>query len=192
MLANLGKMDPMDRAEMRTMLERNHEAAYGWALHCSRGDREEAADLLHTVYVQLLEKPEGFQQRSTFKTWLFAVIRKNALKRRGRLWAMRARLRDLVLGPRQASSQEKRVFDGELRRAIQRLLERISERQREVLRLVFYHDLTVEQAAEVMGVSVGSARTHYQRGKQSLYEAIQESGLRHEFIGEGIGDKAAV
>ncbi len=47
-------------------------------------------------------------------------------------------------------------------------LSRLPARQRQVLHLVFYEELTVEQAAPVLGVSVGTARTHFDRGKRKL------------------------
>jgi DNA-directed RNA polymerase specialized sigma24 family protein len=44
---------------------------------------------------------------------------------------------------------------------------------------VFQEDLTVEAAAGVMGVSVGSARTHYARGKARVRELLKSGGA-HE------------
>ena len=50
----------------------------------------------------------------------------------------------------------------------------LSRRQRQVLELVFYHDLSVRQAAGVLGVGLGTARVHYERGKKALSEALRE------------------
>ena len=56
---------------------------------------------------------------------------------------------------------------------IETALQRLTARQRESLHLVFYQGMTLEQATEVMGISIGSARTHYERGKAKLRQSLR-------------------
>jgi len=163
------------------MLEQTHLDAFGWALHCCGGRREEASDLLHSVYVRVLQQKASFDGRSSFKTWLFAVIRKSAWKRKLTGWRMVQRFTELITDvPHSGAGPDSAVLRSEIRSRIERLLGTLSARQQQVLRLVFYHGLTIEESARVLGIGLGSARTHYERGKHRLSEALEREGLSHE------------
>jgi len=152
-------------------LERLHPASFGWALACCGRNRHEAEDVLQTAYLKVLEGRARFEGRSSMKTWLFAVIRRTAAERRRR-HIVRALASDFWRerepAPEPALSPERALQQAETARGLVRALAALPRRQREVLHLVFYEDLTVEQAAEVLEVTVGTARTHYQRGKERL------------------------
>jgi RNA polymerase sigma-70 factor (ECF subfamily) len=137
-----------------------------------------AEDILHTAYVKILEGKATFGERSSFKTWLFAVIRRTACGSRTRLFNRLETLTSRFWGPASTEGDaEKSLYESEIQKYMRSMLEKLSERQREVLQLVFYHELTIEDSARVMGVSVGSARTHYQRAKDRLRSQIEEAGI---------------
>ena len=164
--------------DIEAELAAHHAGAYGWALSCCRSDREAALDVLQTAYLQVLDGRARFAGRSSFRTWLFAVIRRTAAGER-----RRAALRRLVplqlLGAGEEPCDGTQGPDAALIESdsMQRLtvaLARLSARQREVLHLVFYQELTIEEAADVIGVSLGTARTHYERGKAALRRELSE------------------
>jgi RNA polymerase sigma-70 factor (ECF subfamily) len=158
-----------DRAAMEEALEALHPAAHAWALACCRWDRSEAEDVLQTSYLKLLDGRAAFAGGSSLRTFLFAVIRHTAVDRRRRRWVMTLGLSALLEAGEPTESPP-----DDSGAAVRRALSRLSQRQREVLELVFFHGNTVEEAAAVMGVSVGSARTHYHRGKSRLAEELDE------------------
>ena len=159
-----------DSEDLLDRLQEVHLSAFTWSLHCCAGRRAEAEDVLQTVYLKLLTGSARFDGRSTFKTWVFAVIRSTA-RDTHRTIGRRLRLLSTWLTTRTAAQEAagpRIAYENELRESVTRLLSALSSRQREVLQLVFYHDLTLEQAAQVSGISVGSARVHYERGKENL------------------------
>jgi RNA polymerase sigma-70 factor (ECF subfamily) len=164
----------MTHSELREQLEKGHVAAFGWALACCKGNRDEAEDVLHDSYLAVLEGKARFDARSSFQTWLFGVIRLTAASARRKAW-----LRGLILERQngvhnpEAAVQPDSGLDATSRgEHLRSLLHSLSERQRQVLHLVFYQELSIEEAASAMGVSLGSARTHYARGKTNLEKLL--------------------
>jgi RNA polymerase sigma factor (sigma-70 family) len=160
----------MVRAELERDIEELHPASYSWALGCCRRNRDDAEEVLQNVYVMVLEGRARFDGRSSLKTWLFAVIRRASLAHFRSRWLREARLIKWF-----GANEEPQTGDGsgelEASQTAAQLLAALSQlprRQREVVELVFYHDMTVDQAAVVMGVGAGSARVHYDRAKKRL------------------------
>ena len=158
----------MDRAAMECELERLHAASFGWALGCCGRNRDDAEEVLQTVYVKVLEGKARFDGRSSLKTWLFAVIRRTAMAQRRTRW-----IRSLALLRMPPPEPVVQQHSDETRRLVD-ALRCLARRQREVLELVFYHDMTIEEAGQALRISIGSARVHYTRGKKRLEALLSD------------------
>lgn len=162
----------MNRDDLEAELARLHPDAFAWAMRCLSGDRDEAEDALHAAYERILAGRAGFDGRSSFRTWLFGVVRRTALEERRRGWLRLSRLRRWfdrgADGADHPADAGRALAERETSARLHQALARLSARQRAVLHLVFYQELTVEEAARVLGARVGTTRTHYERGKARL------------------------
>lgn len=156
--------------DWKDQLKEIHDESYSWSLFCCNKDEEMAKDTLQTVYLKVYEGKARFLRKSTLKSWLFSVIRNTAidlLKRNGR-------------GHVELSSDHNQIADEhppadfERERLLKKILNGLSDQQHAVLTLAFYHDLTLEEVAEALGISIGSARTHYERGKENFRKYLAE------------------
>jgi RNA polymerase sigma factor (sigma-70 family) len=174
----------MEISELKAELEKLHQASYGWALNCCRRDPSEAEEVLQMVYLKILQGKAVYRSESKLQTWLFAVIRKTAVSERRR-HLLRALKAIAVKQAETAGPQIEVVLEqSETQRRFQEALAQLPARQRETLHLVFYQDLSLSEAAEVMNISLGSTRRHYERGKKRLREALDREGVNY-----GIGWK---
>jgi RNA polymerase sigma factor (sigma-70 family) len=174
----------MDDVELKRELERAHADCFGWAMACCGRDRDDAEEVLQTVYLTVLDGRARYEGRSSFRTWLFGVIRLTAASERRKAWlrglllereAGRGKREAGILAPDSFAAPDAEVEHESRRDGLRHALGQLAARQREVLQLVFYYDLTVDEAATVMGVGVGSARTHYARGKARLATLLGNS-----------------
>ena len=155
-------------------LEAMHSQVYGWALSRCGFDHTAAEDLMQQAYVELLSGSARFNKKSTLRTFVFAVVQ-NLARNRFRLLATRLRLlrqhAELAIEATvDAPAIEK--DDG-----VWSAVRALPARQRDIIELVFCRDLTIEEAAQVMGVTTGTGRVHYDRAKKALRAKLEDSLL---------------
>lgn len=156
----------MNRSQLETFLHEYHREAFLWARQCCGFDGELAKDVIQQVYLKVLEGKAQLKVEDHPKTWLFSVIRFTAmdeLRRKGK-WVTVEIEEEMAWEslPTETESHEE-------------LIQRLPKMQQEVLLMVFYHEMTLEEAAKVLQLHIGTVRTHYDRGKKKLKEWIEKT-----------------
>jgi RNA polymerase sigma-70 factor (ECF subfamily) len=162
-------------------LQMHHADNYGWALACCAWHRDSAEDVLQEAYLRVVEGRARYGGKAALRTWFFSVIKHVAAemqrrqKRQGllalRVWGSAG------VGAADAPHSDPEALsagleDAQIGAELRTALLQLTQRQRDMLHLVFYSELTVEEAATALGIGVGSARTHYHRGKARLGELL--------------------
>ena len=153
----------------RTALEALHGQLFGWALSRCDFERAVAEDLMQQAYVEVLSGRARCDNQSALKTFLFGVVQNLA---RSRFRRLSTRLRLLGrYGPHEVPASP----DPGMARENQLVWDAVAAlpaRQRDITELVFCREMTIEQAATVMGVTLGTARVHYARAKKALATSL--------------------
>jgi RNA polymerase sigma factor (sigma-70 family) len=169
----------MNPSVSRAHLAGLHEQTYRWALFCCGFDPDYASEVVQTVYVEILSGRAQFHGHSTLKTWIFAVVKHTARRLHARLESGERLKRRLAAAVEPDAAEliddviQRDADQAETKRLVQQALERLPARQRAVIELIYYHDTTMVEAADILGISAGSAAQHLHRGKRTLARALQ-------------------
>jgi len=164
--------------DLAQSLEPLHQDACGWARYCCDGNLVDPGDVLQTAYLKVMQGKARPRGDASLKTWWFGVIRlttKEEQRRHRFRESLAGKLLRLAAAGEGGHPAVSRIELDESSRELKAALTQLPTRQSEVLHLVFYQDLSISEAAGIMGISLGSARTHYERGKARLRELLSHS-----------------
>ena len=158
---------------MAVLLDRHFDYVHAICLRMLR-DPVAAEDARQEVLFRAASRIRSFDQRSSFRTWIFAIARNVVLNE------IRARERTPV--PTAAIETAADVAGHEqavnTRLDVDVALARLSAARREVIVLRYLCDLPYQEIAEVLGIPVNTVRTRLRRGLGDLRVIIgNSSGL---------------
>jgi RNA polymerase sigma-70 factor (ECF subfamily) len=138
-------------------------------------DRGLAEELLQDTLVAVWKSAGSFEGRSSVSTWLLGIARRqahNTLRQRGLPTADDSVLAEL---PAPDSDPETIVLAGHAQEELLAAFDRLPPVHREVLVLVFVHQLSYQQVAEVLAVPVGTVKSRLSNARRAL-RALLDSG----------------
>ncbi|MFI9156415.1 RNA polymerase sigma factor SigM [Kitasatospora aureofaciens] len=159
------------------LVNRHRDRLWAVALR-TLGDREEAADALQDALVSAFRAAPGFQGRSAVTTWLHRIVvnacldraRRSATRRTTPLDDDPQRLDSLVGTAEPADSP---VVRAEVHRELTAALAELPVEQRAALVLVDMQGYPVAEAAELLGVPVGTVKSRCARGRARLLPLVR-------------------
>ena len=164
------------------LLLRFQQPVYALALRLL-DDPAEACDVVQEVFLKVFRNIGNFRGQSTLKTWIYRITVNEA--HNARRWFFRHRRREVELdnNPDEARNWKEMVpdrsrspfdaaFDREQHVMLEAALDRINPIFREAVVLRDITDLSYEEIAEVLGVSLGTVKSRILRGREALREEL--------------------
>ncbi|MFI5317186.1 MAG: RNA polymerase sigma factor [Myxococcota bacterium] len=165
----------MRAEEFARFAEARRERALRLAFRLLAGDEAAAEDVVQNAFFRAHRALAGFRGEASLDTWFYRILVREV--QRQRRWQGLRRL--FAADPEEAQRvvEARPQRDPALRRRIARALERLSAGQREAFVLIHLEELTVAEAAEVLGKAVGTVKSHLHRALAGLRRELADLRL---------------
>jgi len=133
-----------------------------------------AEDLLSEVFLEVWRQADRFEGRSSVPTWLMSIARFKALS------ALRRRVdleltEEIELGIADPADDPETALQVKLRgMLLRRALNRLSSQHREIIDLVYYHEKSIAECVEILGIPTATVKTRMFYARKKLAELLKD------------------
>jgi RNA polymerase sigma-70 factor, ECF subfamily len=172
----IGRIAKGDRLAMQVLFARHHVRVYRFVLRLVRNESA-AEDLISEVFLDVWRQAGSFEGRSAVSTWLLAIARYKALS------ALR-RQPEEELDENIAEAIEDHSDDPEVAvqkkdtsQILRKCLTSLSAEHREIIDLVYYHEKSIEEVAQIVGIPENTVKTRMFYARKKLAELLKAAGV---------------
>jgi RNA polymerase sigma-70 factor, ECF subfamily len=167
-----------DKRAMQVLFARHNVRVYRFVARMV-GDCAVAEDVVGDVFLDVWRKAGRFEGRSQVSTWLLAIARYKALSQ------LRNRTNDhLDEAAAEAivdTADDPEVVLQKKDRAVllRKCMTQLSPAHREIIDLVYYHEKSMEECAEILQIPEATVRTRMFYARKRLAELLKTEGIEH-------------
>ena len=165
-----------DKRAMQVLYGRHNVRVYRFIVRLT-GNTTLAEDLVSEVFLDVWRQADGFEAKCQVSTWLLAIARYKALS------ALRRRsedqLDDVMAETIEdtADDPETVVYNKDRSTLVHKCLAQLTPAHREVIDLVYYHEKSVDEVAQIVGVPAATVKTRMFYARNKMADLLKQSGV---------------
>ena len=171
-----------DTRAFASLVERHMRRTYYAALGLV-GSEEDAMDLSQEAFARAFRARRSLDPDRPFYAWLYTILRnlcfnfqRDRRARRQKLDAASDWLADDAAARATEQSPEQQALLSETRCQLMRALEKLPDREREILVLKEFEELRYREIAELLGIPIGTVMSRLYSARKKLAQAWEEGG----------------
>jgi RNA polymerase sigma-70 factor, ECF subfamily len=174
--ALMARLAAGDRQAMNALFARHRLGTYRFLLRLV-GNAAAAEDLVSEVFIELWRHAASFQGRARLLTFILTIARNKAVSfLRGRMDQPLDEATATAI-PDHASTAEERLEASQRGALLRRCLTELSASHREIIDLIYYHERSVEEAANILGVPAATVKTRMFYARKHLAACLRAAGV---------------
>jgi RNA polymerase sigma-70 factor (ECF subfamily) len=165
-----------DKFSMRALFARHNVRVYRFVLRLVN-DEALAEDLVNEVFVDVWKNAGKFEGNSQLSTWILAIARFKALSSLHRRKDAALDEVEAAAIPDPADNPEISLQKKDRVAILRECMSHLSRDHREIIDLVYYHEKSVEEVAEIVGVPKNTVKTRMFYARKRMSELLAQAGI---------------
>ena len=161
------------------------DSLFNYGLHFSR-DKDLIKDCIHDLFLDLYNYRERLSGTNNIHFYLFRSLRRLIYKEQVKKVSVLSDEQISLQNDIPAMTFEDDLIASEIKdenhKILARVMKELTDRQREGLSLKFEQNFSYQEIADILGISVGSARTCIYRALKDLRKALQKKGMSIQLL----------
>ncbi len=160
-----------DKRALETLYVKHSDRTFKFLVRLT-ADRSAAEDLTHDVFLEVWKGASRFEARSSVATWILSIARYKAFDVRRK----RRNLTEQDLPGRAEPTPEMTAMQSSSGNYMRECLTQLSGEHREIIDLVYYHEKSVKEVSEILGIPENTVKTRMFYARKTLKEMLLAAG----------------
>ena len=164
-----------DESSFNRIINKYKDKIY-WHARRMTGNHLDADEIVQEVLLVIYKNLKNFQFKSSLYTWIYKITSTRSLN-----FLKRRKLKELLSLEEQSEKLQKNASDilddievKEKLARIDKVLQKLPAKQREIFILRNYEELSYKEISEITGKSVGALKSNYFHSMKKIIEKLRE------------------